>query len=217
MRKFHIVGFHLRKKVRTTAPEPSATPVQDRLQRDSTATTPNSRYVGDITYLPVGNGQFLYLATVLDLCSKRLAGWSIAGHMRTELVTDALKAAGLGPGGRRPARGLLPQRQRGAIRLEGVRPGLRGPRRDQIARRGGHERGQRRCGIAQRDHETRDAPGQATVERGLRGPARRLPMGDSPPHPPKALPPRPDQPDRLRTAINYAGHRRIATGVHDQG
>jgi transposase InsO family protein len=47
----------------------------------------------DITYLPVGNGEFLYLATVLDLCSKRLAGWSIADHMRTELVTDALKAA----------------------------------------------------------------------------------------------------------------------------
>lgn len=93
MRKFHIVGFHLRKKVRTTVPEPSATPVPDLLQRDFTAITPNSRYVGDITYLPVGNGQFLYLATVLDLCSKRLAGWSIAGHMRTELVTDALKAA----------------------------------------------------------------------------------------------------------------------------
>ncbi|MBT2428030.1 IS3 family transposase, partial [Streptomyces sp. ISL-112] len=105
MRKFHIVGFHLRKKVRTTVPEPSATPVPDLLQRDFTATTPNSRYVGDITYLPVGNGQFLYLATVLDLCSKRLAGWSIAGHMRTELVTDALKAAAAarGAGGLRGA------------------------------------------------------------------------------------------------------------------
>lgn len=53
----------------------------------------NTRYVGDITYLPVGDGQFVYLATVLDLCSKRLVGWSIATHMRTELVTDALKAA----------------------------------------------------------------------------------------------------------------------------
>jgi transposase InsO family protein len=93
MRKFHIVGLHLRKKVRTTVPEPSATPVPDLLQRDFTAQEPNTKYVGDITYLPVGNGQFLYLATVLDLCSKRLAGWSIADHMRTELVTDALKAA----------------------------------------------------------------------------------------------------------------------------
>ncbi|WP_316783302.1 IS3 family transposase [Streptomyces sasae] len=93
MRKFHIVGMHLRKKVRTTIPEPSATPVADLLQRDFTAQVPNTKYVGDITYFPVGNGQFLYLATVLDLCSKRLAGWSIAGHMRTELITDALMAA----------------------------------------------------------------------------------------------------------------------------
>jgi transposase InsO family protein len=93
MRVRGIVGFHLRKKVRTTIPEPAATPVPDLLRRDFTATAPNTKYVGDITYLPVGNGQFLYLATVLDLCSKRLAGWSIADHMRTELVTDALKAA----------------------------------------------------------------------------------------------------------------------------
>lgn len=93
MRKFNIVGLHLRKKVRTTIPEPSATPVPDLLRRDFTAQAPNTKYVGDITYLPIGGGQFLYLATVLDLHSKRLAGWSIAGHMRTELVTDALKAA----------------------------------------------------------------------------------------------------------------------------
>lgn len=99
MRAFGIVGVHLRKKVRTTIPEPSATPVPDLLRRDFTAPEPNTRYVGDITYLPVGDGQFLYLATVLDLCSKRLAGWSIAGHMRTELVTDALKAAALTRGG----------------------------------------------------------------------------------------------------------------------
>ncbi|GAA3380884.1 hypothetical protein GCM10020367_69980 [Streptomyces sannanensis] len=54
---------------------------------------PYTKYVGDITYLTVGDGQFLYLATVLDLHSKRLVGWSIADHMRTELVTDALEAA----------------------------------------------------------------------------------------------------------------------------
>ncbi|MFE5112056.1 IS3 family transposase [Streptomyces sp. NPDC056663] len=99
MRASGIVGVHLRKKVRTTIPEPSATPVPDLLRRDFTAPEPNTRYVGDITYLPVGDVQFLYLATVLDLCSKRLAGWSIAGHMRTELVTDALKAAALTRGG----------------------------------------------------------------------------------------------------------------------
>lgn len=74
MRVRGIVGFHLRKKVRPTIPEPSATPVPDLLQRDFTATAPNTKYVGDITYLPVGNGQFLYLATVLDLVLKTPGG-----------------------------------------------------------------------------------------------------------------------------------------------
>lgn len=93
MRRSGIVGVHLRKKVRTTIPAPDATPVPDLLQRDFTAAAPNRKYVGDITYLPIGDGQFLYLATVLDLHSKRLVGWSIADHMRTELVADALRAA----------------------------------------------------------------------------------------------------------------------------
>ncbi|MEV8512371.1 IS3 family transposase, partial [Dactylosporangium sp. NPDC051484] len=47
----------------------------------------------DITYLPVGERGFLYLATVIDLHSRRLAGWAIAEHMRTDLVIDALNAA----------------------------------------------------------------------------------------------------------------------------
>jgi transposase InsO family protein len=99
MRTWGIVGLHPRKKVRTTIPDRSATPVPDLLRRDFTAAKSNTRYVGDITYLPVGNGQFLYLATVLDLCSKRLVGWSIADHMRTDLVTDALRAAAAARGG----------------------------------------------------------------------------------------------------------------------
>lgn len=99
MRRIGLQGVHLRKKVRTTIPEPEAAPVPDLLRRDFTASEPNTKYVGDITYLPVGDGQFLYLATVLDLYSRRLAGWSIADHMRTELVTDALEAAARTRGG----------------------------------------------------------------------------------------------------------------------
>ncbi|MCQ1578487.1 DDE-type integrase/transposase/recombinase [Streptomyces parvus] len=53
----------------------------------------NRKYVGGITYLPVSGARPLYLATVIDLCSRRLAGWAIADHMRTELVIDALAAA----------------------------------------------------------------------------------------------------------------------------
>lgn len=92
MRTFRIVGLHLREKVRTTIPEPSATPVPDPLRRDFTVRAPNTKYVGDITYLLIGGGRFLHLATVSDLHSKRLAGWSIADHIRTELVADALWA-----------------------------------------------------------------------------------------------------------------------------
>jgi transposase InsO family protein len=99
MRIFGIVGVHLRRKVRTTVPAASHQAVPDLIKRDFTAPAPNQRYVGDITYLPVGGGEFLYLATVIDLCSRRLAGWSIADHMRTELVIDALEAAAAARGG----------------------------------------------------------------------------------------------------------------------
>ncbi|MGA5285229.1 IS3 family transposase [Streptomyces griseoincarnatus] len=93
MRKFSIQGIRLRRRVRTTIPEPSATPVQDLFQRDFTAPVPGVKYMGDITYLPTGDGQFLYLATVLDCFSRRVVGWSIAAQIRTELVADALRMA----------------------------------------------------------------------------------------------------------------------------
>jgi transposase InsO family protein len=93
MRKFAIAGIRLRKKVRTTVPEPCATPVADLFGRDFTAPEPGVKYMGDITYLPVGDGKFLYLATVLDCFSRRVVGYSITGHMRTELVADALRMA----------------------------------------------------------------------------------------------------------------------------
>jgi transposase InsO family protein len=92
MAEHGIAGIRLRRKVRTTVPEPSDEKVPDLLKRDFTAETPNTKYVGDITYLPLADGSNLYLATVIDCCSRKLAGWAVAAHMRTELVTDALKA-----------------------------------------------------------------------------------------------------------------------------
>ena len=103
MREHGIEGLRLRRKHRTTIPEPADTPSKDLLNRDFTAAEPNTKYVGDITYLPCGQGQFLYLATVIDCFSRRLVGWSIADHMRTELVEDALKAAALVRGSLRGA------------------------------------------------------------------------------------------------------------------
>ncbi len=93
MRKFGIAGLRLRRRQVTTVPEPSATPMPGLLGRDFTAGAPNTKYVGDITCLPMGDGEFLYPATVLDCFSRRLVGWSIADHMRTSLVADALRAA----------------------------------------------------------------------------------------------------------------------------
>jgi transposase InsO family protein len=89
----NIAGVRLRRRVRTTIPDPADQVVPDLLERDFTADAPNSVYVGDITYLPCSDGQTLYLATVIDCFSRRLVGWSIADHMRTELVADALTAA----------------------------------------------------------------------------------------------------------------------------
>ena len=52
-----------------------------------------TRYVGDITYVPIANGTNWYLATVIDLHSRNLVGWALAAHTRTELVNDALRTA----------------------------------------------------------------------------------------------------------------------------
>ncbi|MCK6091936.1 MAG: IS3 family transposase [Kocuria rhizophila] len=93
MRLQGIRGYVKKRRVRTTIPEPSGQKYPDLLKRDFTAPAPGLRYVGDITYLPIADGTTLYLATVIDCYSRRLVGWAIADHMRTELVEDALKAA----------------------------------------------------------------------------------------------------------------------------
>lgn len=93
MRWAGIAGYVKKRHVRTTIPDQAEAKVPDLLKRDFTAPMPNRRYIGDITYLPLADGSNLYLATVIDCYSRRLAGWEIADHMRTSLVEDALKAA----------------------------------------------------------------------------------------------------------------------------
>ena len=93
MRGAGIAGYRRRRRVKTTVPDPANQKVPDLLSRDFTAAQPNSKYVGDITYLPLATGSNLYLATVIDCCSRRVAGWAIGDHMRTDLVADALLAA----------------------------------------------------------------------------------------------------------------------------
>ncbi|MCZ0991911.1 IS3 family transposase [Streptomyces noursei] len=93
MRSIGLAGVRLRRRHRTTVADPAAAKAPDLIGRDFTASEPNTKYVGDITYLPLDGGKFLYLATVIDLASRRLVGWAIADRMRTDLVTDALAAA----------------------------------------------------------------------------------------------------------------------------
>ncbi len=93
MRTIGLEGVRLRRRHRTTVADQSAAKAPDLIGRDFTAAAVNTKYVGDITYLPVNGAKPLYLATVIDLCSRRLAGWALADHMRTELVIDALAAA----------------------------------------------------------------------------------------------------------------------------
>ncbi|MDF9814141.1 transposase InsO family protein [Streptomyces sp. SPB162] len=92
MRKHGIIGRHLRKKRRTTVPDRRAPQVPDLVQRDFTACTLDEKWCGDITYVQVG-AAWLYLACVIDIRSRRVLGWSMAPHMRAELVINALQAA----------------------------------------------------------------------------------------------------------------------------
>ncbi len=93
MRENGIAGYRRRRRVRTTIPEPADHKVPDLVEAGLHRPAANQRYVGDITYLPLSDGENLYLATVIDCYSRRIVGWAVADHMRTELVEDALQAA----------------------------------------------------------------------------------------------------------------------------
>lgn len=92
MQEAELRGVPRRKFVRTTQRAAEEARVPDRLQRDFSASAPNQKWVSDITYIATQEG-WLYLATVLDLYSRRIVGWAMAAHMRAELVRDALQMA----------------------------------------------------------------------------------------------------------------------------
>ena len=85
----------------TTRRDQEARPAPDLVDREFTASGPNQLWVADITYVPTASG-FLYLAVVLDAWSRKIVGWSMANHLRTELVPlDAMdrlqRSASVGP------------------------------------------------------------------------------------------------------------------------
>ncbi|MEV8563801.1 IS3 family transposase [Streptomyces sp. NPDC051917] len=94
MRAAGLAGQHRRRRHRTTIPDPHAATRPDLVLRDfrPDPTAVDIRWCGDITYIPTDEG-WLYLATVIDIASRRVGGWATADHLRTELVAGALRAA----------------------------------------------------------------------------------------------------------------------------
>ncbi len=116
MRVHGIVGVHKPAKVRTTIPAEDCPPLPDLVNRDFSPGAADVAWVGDISYIGTGEG-WLYLATVVDLGSRRLLGYAMADHMRTELVCDALEMAAGVRGGRTV--GIIFHSDRGAQYLAG--------------------------------------------------------------------------------------------------
>jgi putative transposase len=86
------VGGHRRRRSCTTQREPAAPLAPDQVQRQFVAPAPDRRWTAASTYVPTWAG-FLYLAVVLDVYSRRIVGWAMADHLRTELVLAALEMA----------------------------------------------------------------------------------------------------------------------------
>jgi transposase InsO family protein len=110
MKERNIRAKTKRKFVPRTTDTSHDQPVADNLlDRQFQAELPDQKWAVDITYIPTGEG-WLYLAGVIDLCSRKIVGWSMADHMETSLVSDALKMALIH---RRPEQGLLHHSDRG--------------------------------------------------------------------------------------------------------
>ncbi len=110
MRLAGLEGRCLKRFRKTTVADPEAEKALDLIQRAfGPGAEIDRRYVGDITYISTWEG-WAYLATVIDLSSRRVVGWALADHMRTELVSEALTMALLTRG---PAEGLIFHSDRG--------------------------------------------------------------------------------------------------------
>lgn len=93
MRASGLTGIRRsRRRVRTTVVDPFAPVASNLVERKFVTEAPNRLWFGDITYIPTQEG-WLYLATLLDCFARRVVGWSMADHLRTELALNALDMA----------------------------------------------------------------------------------------------------------------------------
>jgi putative transposase len=130
MRTAGLRGVHPRPYKRTTLPDRFDPALPDLLHRGWSPAAPDTAWVGDVTYLKTWQG-WAYLATVIDCFSRRVVGFAVADHMRTDLITDALRMAIIH---RNPPSGVIFHSDRGAqytsaefrdfCRNNGVRPSV---------------------------------------------------------------------------------------------
>jgi transposase InsO family protein len=113
MRLHGMAGRFRRRSIRTTFPGPDGYQIPDLVGRRFAPGAPDVAWCQDITYIPTREG-WLYLASVLDLGSRRLLGYSMADHMRTELVLDALTMAVAARGGDHAVAGVISHADRGS-------------------------------------------------------------------------------------------------------
>ena len=113
MRRHGMAGRHHRRRCRTTFPGPDGYVIPDLVGRRFDPGRPDIAWAQDITYIPTQEG-WLFLASVLDLGSRRLLGYSMADHMRSELVLDALGMAIAARGGDSAVHGVIVHADRGS-------------------------------------------------------------------------------------------------------
>jgi putative transposase len=92
MRELGLVPCQPRPRRSLTAQDAAAGPIPDLVNRDFTANVPGEKMVGDITYIETWEG-WLYLATVIDCATRKLAGWAMDDNYKTPLISDAIKMA----------------------------------------------------------------------------------------------------------------------------
>jgi putative transposase len=110
MRVAGLVGCRLQRRTRTTRAESTHHPAPNLVARQFTVAQLDQLWVGDITYIPTWEG-WLYLAVLLDACSRRVVGWAMAEHLGGELTRDALAMA---LARRRPVAELVHHSDRGS-------------------------------------------------------------------------------------------------------
>ena len=198
MRLHGMAGRCRRRRCQTTFPGPDGYVIPDLIGRRFEPGAPDVAWVQDITYIATGEG-WLYLASVLDLGSRRLLGYSMADHMRTELVLDALGMAVAARGG--AVAGVdRPRRPRLAVHLQRLPRVLPHPPDPPLGRSHRGVLGQRRRRVVLGVAQARVHPGPR-VRHPRRGPPGDLPLDQLVQHDPAAHQPQQRPTHRVGTAV----------------